>query len=247
MHKNASPHRTIKQKTVYLLIMNELIFLIHSLFISFAAVACARFGKEALMVFISLMGVCANLFVTKQILLGGFTVTAADAFTIGAVLALNLLQEYYGTKVTLRAIWISFSSALLFTVLSQIHLWYIPAECDTTQTHFFALLCNTPRLIGASLCAYLVSQHLDRYLFSFLKNYFNGNFMIARFCSSTLVAQLADTLIFSFLGLAGLVENLTHIVVISYLIKLGAVALTIPALWAARFIIHKHETHESAI
>lgn len=217
-------------------INNELIFITHSLVMSISTLICLAIGKDALIAFVCTATILANLFVTKQIVLGGFIVTAADAFTIGAVMALNMLQEYFGSKSAIRAIWISFFMAAFVAILGQIHLWYAPALCDTMHEHFYALLCHSTRIIAASLTSYLICQHLDRTLFAWLSQRFSGHLMIVRFCSSTLIAQLLDTLLFSFLGLYGIVESLSDIVLVSYLVKLCAVALTIPTIWLSRYV-----------
>ncbi|MBI2775230.1 queuosine precursor transporter [Candidatus Dependentiae bacterium] len=216
--------------------INELIFIIHSLIISVSTLCALRIGRDALIALVATLSIIANLFVTKQIALGGFIVTAADAYTIGAVLSLNMLQEYFGSKTAIRAIWISFFMMFVAAIAGHIQLWYLPAFCDSMHPHFQALLCNSPRIIAASLIAYLVSQHLDRALFAWLSQRLSGNLMIARFCSSTISAQLVDTLLFTFLGLYGIVESVWDIVLISYFIKLCAVILTIPAIWLSRFI-----------
>ncbi|HEX2978329.1 MAG TPA: queuosine precursor transporter [Candidatus Babeliales bacterium] len=215
---------------------NEFIFIIHSLIISFSTLYALRIGKDALIALVATLSIIANLFVTKQIALGGFIVTAADAYTIGAVLSLNMLQEYFGSKTAIRAIWISFFMMFVAAIAGQIQLWYLPALCDSMHPHFQALLCNSPRIIAASLIAYLASQHLDRAIFAWLSKQLSGNLMIARFCSSTIIAQLVDTLLFTFLGLYGIVESVWDVVLISYFIKLCAVILTIPAIWLSRFI-----------
>ena len=216
--------------------INEFIFIIHSLIISISTLCALRIGKDALIALVATLSIIANLFVTKQIVLGGFIITAADAYTIGAVLALNMLQEYFGGFAAIRAIWISFFMMFIAAIAGQIQLWYLPALCDAMHPHFQAILSHSPRIIAASLIAYLVSQHIDRTVFAWLSIRFKGHLMIARFCSSTLLAQLIDTLLFTFLGLYGIVESVQDVVLISYFVKLCAVILTIPAIWLSRFI-----------
>jgi len=78
--------------------MNEFIFLLHIIIIAISSLVALRLGKEALVAYVCVLGILSNLFVTKQILLFGFNVIATDAFVVGAVLGLQLLQEYYGKK-----------------------------------------------------------------------------------------------------------------------------------------------------
>ena len=64
--------------------------------ISLFTVLALKISKETLVAMISIYCILANLFVLKQISLFGYHPTASDAFSVGAILGLNLLQEYYG-------------------------------------------------------------------------------------------------------------------------------------------------------
>ena len=93
--------------------MNELIFFAHVIIISLFTIFSLKISKEALVAFIALYCVLANLLVLKQITLFGLHPTASDAFSVGAILGLNLLQEYYGKITAKKAIWTCFL-ALVF-------------------------------------------------------------------------------------------------------------------------------------
>src|SRR5258708_3802976 len=134
--------------------MNEIIFLVHACLVSFCALGALALGKEALITFISMMCVFANLFVLKQIMLCGFHATASDSLSIGATIGLNLLQEYYGKHAARQAIGISFASIIVYTLLAYIHLWYAPSPCDISNVHFEALLSVMPRILIASCSVY---------------------------------------------------------------------------------------------
>lgn len=218
------------------MIANELLFLLDALIISSCALLVLRLGKEALVSFICITSLIANLFVIKQIPLCGLTTTCADAFTIGAVLGLNLLQEYYGKVITQRAIWISFVLLVFYAIVAYLHLLFIPATCDTTQTAFELILSPMPRIIAASLTTYLIVQHIDAWFYGQLKKYWAGSYLVLRNYICIGLAQLVDTILFSFLGLYGLVENIWSIIVISYAIKIVALLITTPALIISRQI-----------
>lgn len=211
--------------------MNELVFLSHSFIVSAAALIALRFGKSALVTFICIQCVLANLFVLKQTTLFGFNATCADAFTIGATLGLNLLQEYFGRAITRSTIFINFFILLFYALASQIHLLYIPSIFDTTQMHYASLLQFMPRIVIASFIVYFIAQMVDYFLYGFLKRMWTQKFLIFRNVISISVSQLVDTILFSFLGLYGIVENLWEIILISYSIKLIAIALSTPFIW----------------
>ena len=65
--------------------MNEIIFTFHVVVIAAGSLFALFLGKEALACFIGLLGILSNLFVTKQIVLFGLTVTSSDAFAVGGI------------------------------------------------------------------------------------------------------------------------------------------------------------------
>ena len=190
--------------------MNELLFLIHTFLVIGFVFGAARLGKSSLIALIALQGILANLFVIKQMTLFGFSVTCSDVFSVGCILALNLLQEYYGRESAQLASKISLISLVFFACMSQFHLLYSPIGSDP----FIPIFASTPRIILASVAVFGLVQQLDVRLFAFLK----GRFAL-RMATSLLVSQFLDTLLFSFFGLYGLVDSVFDIVVVSYLVK----------------------------
>lgn len=216
--------------------MNEFIFIMHAIFVCAMLLIALRLGKEALITFIAMQAVFANLFVLKQICLCTLDATASDAYAIGGLLGLNLLQEYYGRKTTNLAIWISFFIAIVFAIVSQLHLLYVPITSDTTHLAYCAILGATPRIVAASLITYLIVQFFDATLYGYLKRRLNQKWYIARNYISVSLSQLIDTILFSFLGLYGLVEHVWDIILVSYIIKLAIVVLATPFLICARWV-----------
>jgi uncharacterized integral membrane protein (TIGR00697 family) len=216
---------------------NEIIFLVHTLIIVGAMLASLGLGQSALVAFISLQCVLANLFVLKQITIFGFSATCADAFTIGATLGLNLLQEYFGREIAKKTIYINFFALIFFAIIPQIHLWYMPSTFDISQGAFSLLLTPMPRIIVASFIAFFISQNVDYLLYGFLRRIWTHKWLVARNYASVSVSQLVDTILFSLLGLYGLVSNIGHIILVSYLIKLIAIAVGTPLVAFSRHFV----------
>lgn len=219
--------------------MNELVFLIYTLLVSGAALGALLLGKEALVSLIVLNCVLANLFVTKQIILFSLNATASDALAVGATIGLNLLQEFFGRELALKAVWISFFGALYYTVVSVLHITYLPSILDMCHGHFCEILKPMPRLVAASLIVYFIVQQLDCRLYGFLRKKYHGKHFIIRNYISISSTQLLDTILFSFLGLYGIVENIGQIIVISYAIKLATLLFATPMIAMAKKIYQK--------
>ncbi len=218
--------------------MNEFIFILYVftliLFNSWALIL----GKSALISLIALEWVLANLFVTKQITLIGLNATASDALAVGATLGLNLIQEEYGKPATRKAIIISFTCLLFYTITSLLHLSYIKSPSDLSQEHFLFILSPMPRLIFASLITSLVVQYSEYRIYGFFSSLLKKRFFVLRNYASVSVTQAIDTVLFTFLGLYGVLEHIGDILFISYTIKLVTLFLTAPFLALARKLAH---------
>jgi len=219
--------------------MNELIFLLSCLYISTITLLCLRIGAEALISLLTLLTFLANLFVAKQILLCSMHTTASDIYTVGAGLTLAILQEFYGRKVAKKAIWISFFLIVCATVLGFVHISYTPSFCDTSNVHYIALLGPLPRIIIASLLAFLSAEYCNYSIFNYLSIHQPKLHFTLRSALSVSASQIVDTILFSFLGLYGMVSGLAQIIIVSLIIKFITIVITSPFLGFATKI-HRH-------
>ena len=205
--------------------MNELLFLAHVILVLGAALGAVRLGREALILWVSLQAVLANLFVLKQIHFCGFEVTCSDVFAVGSLLGLNLLQEHFGQESAKKATLLCFFSMLFFAAMGQIHLLYHPSLHDTAHGAFQAILGPNFRLLLASLVVFFLVQQIDVRFFGWLKKSAPKlpRNLIALFCS-----QFLDTVLFSVIGLYGMVASLFDIIAISFLIKCAVILCAAP-------------------
>jgi len=200
--------------------MNEILFFTETLLVVGFAFWALRLGKAALTGWIAVQALIANLFVLKQITLFGFEVTASDVFVIGSLLGLNFLQEYFSKEDAAKATWICFFFMAFFTLVSQLHLLYVPSPFDTTHAAFESILSLSPRLLIASMSVFLIVQQVDIRFFAFLQNSMPGTSFAVRAGISLAVSQFLDTFLFSFAGLYGVVTSVFDIILLSYFIKL---------------------------
>lgn len=210
--------------------INELIFLLHCLTVSLLAAVALKYGQLALASLACLYAILANLFVFKQVLLLTLCVTCTDAYSVGSGVVLNLTQEYFGPKVARKILYLALAALLIFVILAQIQLYYLPAPSDFSQAAYSNILGQTPRILGASLFSFAISQNLDRVLYSYFNRKFAHKFFILRNYSSLLISQLVDTGLFTVLGLAGTFTNLWNIFVFSYLIKIITIMISVPVV-----------------
>jgi uncharacterized integral membrane protein (TIGR00697 family) len=199
--------------------MNELFFFLHLTLIFLCTVASLRLGREALIGWIVLSSMLANLFVLKQITLFSFQATCTDAYILGIMLGLNLLQEHYGASIAKRTTYYSFGAMVLFILLSKMHLFYLPAMSDWAHPSYDTILSHSPRILFASLATFFLVQQLDVRLFAFLKNKFGKLHLIFRTTVCLVLSQAIDTALFTFLGLYGLTDHILSLIFVSFCVK----------------------------
>ncbi len=208
--------------------MNEYIFIFQLFLILFSLLGSVYLGKEALFIWLVLQELLANIFVIKQIELFGFTVTGSDAFAVGSIFTLNLLQEFYGKKEAQRAIRISFCAMLFYTLLAQVHLQWQASPFDQSHLAYTIILGPSPRILLASITVFFLIQQVDMFFFHWLKRLFKGKSLSLRTACSLVLSQFFDTVLFSFFALFGIVESISDLITLSFLIKCIAIALFTP-------------------
>ena len=220
--------------------MNESLFLIHILLVTVLTLGSFRLGKLALSAWICMQGVLANLFAIKQIEMFGLHVTATDVFAVGSVLGLNLLQEHFGAETAGKTMKNCFYLMIFFAIFSQIHLFYEPSIYDTSQEAFKQLLTPVPRLLFASLLTFFIVQKVDIISFGWVKKRMKRTPFALRNFLTLLSSQLLDTILFTFLGLYGIIEPILDILIASFLIKLCAIFALSPLVHLSKkWIKHK--------
>ncbi len=214
--------------------VNELLFLSHIILMLGALVGALLLGEHALVALIGLCGVLANMFVIKQIGLFGLEVTASDVYMIGSVLGVNLLQEFYSRRIARRAILISFLLMVLYLVLSQMHVAFVPSAHDMAHGHFRVLFASLPRIIISSVVVYLAVQRFDYYLYGVLRQLTRGRWFVARNMVTLTMSQGLDTVLFTFAALYGIVASVGAVMAFSFMIKMGIVLCAAPFIALAR-------------
>lgn len=223
--------------------INELLFLFHTLIIIISALLALKLGKSSLITFICLQSILSNLLVTKQITLFNLDVTSSDVFAVGALIGLNLLQEFFGREEAQKSILISFSALFFYMGMTQIHLLYVPNSFDTAHPAFHTIFALMPRLALSSLATYTIVQLIDLRLYGLLNRLCAGKYFVLRSTCSLLISQLLDTILFSYLALYGVMSSLMDVIIVAYLIKVIIIALSAPLLSFTKKYLRKTYDH----
>jgi len=147
----------------------------------------------------------------------------------------DVLTEVYGYKRARRVIWLGFLANLLMALIVII-VGKLPAASDWhNQQAYDAVLGLAPRIVLASLIAYLAGEFLNSYILAKLKILTHGRHLWVRTIGSTLAGQVADTLLFVVIAFGGILPwSLVATVIISnYIFKCGVEIVLTPVTYKA--------------
>ena len=149
--------------------------------------------------------IAANLLETKVIQIGSLTVTAGLlVFPISYIINV-CIAEVWGFKKARLIIWSGFAMNFFVVALGLIAVAIPAAPFWEGEEHFDFVFGMAPRIVAASLMAFLVGSFLNAYVMSKMKVASRGRHFSARAILSTLAGETADSLIFFPVAFGGII------------------------------------------
>lgn len=149
--------------------------------------------------------IASNLLETKVIQVGGITATAGlIVFPISYIIN-DCIAEVWGFKKARLIIWSGFAMNFLVVGFGQLAVALPAAPFWEGEESFNFVFGMAPRIVVASLCAFLVGSFLNAYIMSKMKVASGGRNFSLRAVVSTLVGESADSLIFFPIAFGGLI------------------------------------------
>lgn len=139
----------------------------------------------------------SNIAAVKTFTIGPLTLpTAVLLFPITYIVN-DLLAEVYGYTKAKFTIYMGFAMNLLMVVYFQITIVLPAPGYYTLQDAYASILGNTPRLLIASMAAYLVGSTLNAKIMVTMRDVAkNGKGLFTRCILSTMAGELCDSIIF---------------------------------------------------
>jgi len=148
--------------------------------------------------------IAANLLETKVIQIGSLTVTAGLlVFPISYIIN-DCIAEVWGYRKA-RLIICGFAMNFFVVALGLIAVAIPAAPFWEGEEHFDFVFGMAPRIVAASLMAFLVGSFLNAYVMSKMKVASQGRNFSARAIWSTVVGETADSLIFFPVAFGGVI------------------------------------------
>jgi|TARA_B110000305_G_scaffold126314_1_gene141505 hypothetical protein len=160
----------------------------------------------------------------------------------------DLLNEFYGYKVVRRLSWITaILIAYCFIIVGiamEIPAVNIEGSNLSDDAAFNKVFGQAQMVIVGSICAFLVSQLLDAYIFTWIKSKTGEKFIWLRSTGSTLVSQFIDSYIVLYIGfvLPGSLSfaDFMTIAPTNYFLKIIIAILLTPFIYLGHYVIRKH-------
>jgi len=187
--------------------------------------------------------ITSNVIAVKIVNIVGLTLPAGVIIFPVNYIINDVLTEIYGYQKARLVIILGFLANVIFVigVLSAIVL--PSAVFWENQNAFISILGFTPRLLTASMTAYLVGSISNAWVMERMKVLTNGKMLWTRTIGSTVIGEGLDSLIFITIAFVGHLpfEIIVSMVFTQWLFKLGYEAIVTPVTYRVVTLFKKLE------
>lgn len=191
--------------------------------------------------------VTANLLETKVMQIWNITFTGGFlVFPISYILN-DCIAEVYGFKKARLIIWTGFLMNFIFVLFCKIAVAIPSAPFWEGDDAFRFVFDLAPRILIASLCAFIVGSFLNALVISKMKIANNGRHFSMRAVLSSLAGESADSVIFFPIAFAGLMplRELLKIMIIQVIAKTLYEVVMLP--FTKRFVKHLKKVEDTDV
>jgi len=189
----------------------------------------------------------ANIAAAKMIQVGPWSLTAGILIFPFTYIIGDILTEVYGFKAARFIIWMGFSMNLLMVSVFSIAIMLpAPVWFDKAEP-FRAILGSTPRILVASLSAFLVGSNVNAWVMARMKPADKSTKGYAvRSIVSSIFGQALDSCIFLHVAFFGIMpyEQLPRMILLQVTVKLSYEVILLPL---SNYLVSKANTFEHAV
>jgi hypothetical protein len=174
----------------------------------------------------------ANVTASKPVQLGGLVVPAAIFIYTLTFTLIDLINESMGKQGARRVILAAFIANLLLAAYAQFAVALPPASFYKGQEGFAGVLGSAPRIVFASLIAYLISSLIDAEIFALWRSRIRGPKWLRVLVSNTLSTGV-DSVVFITLAFYGLMP-VWSLIKGQYVVKMAITLASLPLIYLVR-------------
>lgn len=187
--------------------------------------------------------IISNVASAKIATFGGLTLDGGTLLFPLSYIFGDVLTEVYGYAGSRPVIWIGFGCTALASVVFAAVGALPPAPDWHGQAAFTATLGLTPRIVAASLLAFLVGEFANSFVMAKMKIATRGRWLWTRTLGSTLVGQAVDTGLFVTVAFTGVLpwSLILPLILSNYVFKVGVEALLTPVTYRVVAWLKRHD------
>ena len=160
-------------------------------------------GKEGLIGWMGIVSILANIMIIKSVDILGISATLGNVLFASNFLATDMLTENYGYKEAKKGVKFAISAIIIYLLITQVALIYVPNSEDIAQKSFETLFSLAPRITIASVSLFALSNFIDIKLYNFLKEKHNGKKMWLRNNLCTIISNGGENFLFYVIAFYG--------------------------------------------
>src|ERR1700722_1640317 len=159
----------------------------------------------------------------------------------------DILTEVYGYGRDRRVAWAGFAALAFASVMAAVVVHLPPsANSFTNQAAVEAIFGNTPRIVVASISAFLCGTFVNSYVLAKMKIWTSGRWLWTRIVGSTVCGELVDSVIFYFVAFYGRMpqSQLIPLMFTQYALKSGWEIIAAPLTYRVVAFLKKAENED---
>jgi queuosine precursor transporter len=128
----------------------------------------------------------------------------------------DILTEVYGYGRDRRVVWAGFAALAFASLMAAVVVHLPPSQASLgNQAAVETIFGNTPRIVLASIIAFLCGTFVNSYVLAKMKIWTKGRWLWTRIVGSTLCGELVDSVIFYFVAFYGRIPQ-SHLIAIMF-------------------------------
>ena len=163
-------------------------------------------GKEGIIGWMGIASILANLLLIKSIDVLGISATLGNVLFASNFLATDILTENYGYKEAKKGVRFGIIAVIVFMIVTQVALLYVPNSEDVAQSSFELLFSFVPRISLASILMFALSNLIDIRLYEWLRKKSNGKKMWLRNNICTIICNGGENFLFYLIAFLGVMD-----------------------------------------
>lgn len=180
-------------------------------------------------------------------LLGTVTFLAGVLFFPISYIFGDILTEVYGYGRDRRVVWAGFAALAFASLMAVVVVDLPPSDYGRdNQSALEAIFGNTPRIVAASILAFLFGTFVNSYVLAKMKIWTRGRWLWTRLVGSTLCGEFVDSLLFYSIAFYGRMprSHLIDVMFTQYLLKSGWEIVAAPLTYRVVAFLKKAENED---